>query len=237
MPKWVKKWTKRWPYKKRSIPVETPVYDTSNFVPMAPRKRWRPKKWFYDYVAEWREERIKNWEWEDPKIRNIIDKIWDEIWYVDLDDLDCLVNVQQEHNDTTIKWTKEIIMEWNWDIDIEMEVDSMDFTWFQLFNITWHTIIVRDGPSLESIARARIAETTVMEWYIQWVPVYKTIDVKKIIPKRKEGRLYIVSSKVAQASPDRDDLLIPYEYVVWRWNCLGLMRNPFYICTKPQDDC
>lgn len=230
MVRWVRPGTKRWPYKKKWVEVQETVpsasmEETSISQPDV-KKRWRPKKWFYDYVIESSKER----DWDTQEMKNKIDKFinewYDSIWEIDVEDLDVLVTEKNE--ETPVVNASEIFSE----NEIDMEMDMTSFEWYEMFNVTWHDIITRDWIVIKSVARSRVAETTTIEWYIYKVALFKNIDTKKVVPKRVDKRFYIVSSKVAQACPDRDDLLIPYEYNISRGNCLGLMRNPFYINNK-----
>lgn len=85
----------------------------------------------------------------------------------------------------------------------------------QLVNCTPHAINIIDGPTIPpSGIVARVKATTVKVGDINGIPVTATMfgEVENL-PEPEFGTIYIVSSLVAQARPDRDDLFIPNESV------------------------
>lgn len=81
----------------------------------------------------------------------------------------------------------------------------------------------------------RLSQVTERAGYISYeeidIPISKTSFGSTELPKEEEGTMYIVSSLVCQAFPDRPDLYIPNESVRDEQGrivgCKSLSQNPF----------
>ncbi len=87
-----------------------------------------------------------------------------------------------------------------------------------IINLTPHEITVHDGgsvrliPTSGGIARVTVSREVVAA--VDGIPVSRvTLGSVEGLPEKKPDTYYLVSALVAQACPDREDLLSPGELV------------------------
>lgn len=86
-------------------------------------------------------------------------------------------------------------------------------------NLTPHSIVVILSDDIRYVITpsdsvARCSSSTEVIGEVNGVPLTRTIYGEVVgLPQQKENTIYIVSTLVAQACPDRDDLFIPNEIV------------------------
>lgn len=86
-------------------------------------------------------------------------------------------------------------------------------------NLTPHSIVVILSNDIRYVITpsdsvARCSSSTEVIGEVNGVPLTRTIYGEVVgLPQPKENTIYIVSTLVAQACPDRDDLFIPNEIV------------------------
>lgn len=85
----------------------------------------------------------------------------------------------------------------------------------KMTNLTPHEVVIvcNEGnlviPASGAIARVAVTSEQVDE--VNGIPVVRTVYSKEVegLPQPEEGTIYIVSTLVAQACPDRHDLFVP----------------------------
>ena len=88
----------------------------------------------------------------------------------------------------------------------------------RLVNLTPHSVVVYGGDgspvlTIESSGVVRLSEQKTKIGEIDGIPIYEKSFGSGNLPEPEEGVLYIVSLPVAQAYPERDDLIVPDDLV------------------------